>query len=65
MNQADRGDVQGLECGAKTMWNIKFHSILALSASSPVPVNVNVEGMRYSVRSQPLSGAKYFNHDVS
>lgn len=47
------------------MWNIKFHSILALSASSPMPVAVNVEGMRYSVRSQPMSGAKYFNYDVS
>ncbi|TFY52512.1 hypothetical protein EVJ58_g9975, partial [Rhodofomes roseus] len=53
----------GLECGAKTMWNIKFHSILALSANSPVPVQVSVDGMRYSVLSQTLQGAKFFNHD--
>ena len=46
------------------MWNIKFHSILALSASLPTPVEVQADGMYYTVKSQG-PGAKYFNYDVS
>ncbi|KAJ7716081.1 hypothetical protein B0H16DRAFT_1476979 [Mycena metata] len=51
-----------LEFGAKSLWNIKFHSMLSLSATSPTPVEVLANGKYFSVKSHPVTG-KYFNFD--
>ncbi|KAH9934268.1 putative polyketide synthase [Fomitopsis serialis] len=40
-----------LEFGAKRLWDVQFHSMLSLSAERPTPVDVKLEGSRWSVRS--------------
>ncbi|KAF7329008.1 Polyketide synthase [Mycena venus] len=54
-----------LEFGAKTLWNVKFHSMLSLSAPSPVPVEVVASGKYFSIKSHPVNNGKYYNHDPS
>jgi acyl transferase domain-containing protein/aryl carrier-like protein len=51
----------GLEFGAKSLWKIKFHGMLSLSAATPVKLEVAPDGKYYSVKSHPASD-KNFNH---
>ncbi|KAG2115628.1 hypothetical protein DEU56DRAFT_932582 [Suillus clintonianus] len=51
-----------LEFGARQLWDINFLFMLSLSGDQPVPVDVTIEGPRWSVRSalvnpSQLSGA--------
>ncbi|EGO26553.1 putative polyketide synthase [Serpula lacrymans var. lacrymans S7.9] len=41
-----------LEAGAKVLWNVKFHTILSMSAESPVPVEVEIDRMHWAVKSR-------------
>ena len=43
--------IQALEFGASTLWNIKFHTFLPLSQEEPRPVQVKLNGTRWSVTS--------------
>ncbi|KAJ7695179.1 hypothetical protein B0H17DRAFT_1198868 [Mycena rosella] len=52
------------EFGAKTLWNVRFHSMLSLSAPSPTPLEVVADGKYFSVKSHPANG-KYYNFDPS
>ncbi|CCM05253.1 uncharacterized protein FIBRA_07463 [Fibroporia radiculosa] len=40
-----------LEFGAKRLYDVEFHSILALSSERPAPVDIKLEGSHWSVRS--------------
>ncbi|KAG2148876.1 hypothetical protein DEU56DRAFT_909186 [Suillus clintonianus] len=42
---------QALEFGARQFWDINFSFMLSLSGDQPVPVDVSIEGPRWSVRS--------------
>ncbi|PCH38980.1 thiolase-like protein [Wolfiporia cocos MD-104 SS10] len=42
-----------LESSAKTLWNVKFHSILSLSSENPLAVNININGVHWTVTSTP------------
>ena len=44
-------DVQALEFGAFELYNIEFHSLLSLSSARPVPVQVELDGTQWSVKS--------------
>ncbi|KAK7452697.1 Mycolipanoate synthase [Stygiomarasmius scandens] len=39
-----------LEFGARTLWDVNFHSFLSLSSEEPTPVFVRTDGMRWSVK---------------
>ncbi|THU83766.1 polyketide synthase [Dendrothele bispora CBS 962.96] len=44
-----------LELGATVLWDVKFHSFLALSSEEPIPVFVKTDGLYWSVKT-PGSG---------
>ncbi|KZT01344.1 ketoacyl-synt-domain-containing protein [Laetiporus sulphureus 93-53] len=49
-----------LEAGARVMWNVQFHSMLFLSSETPNVVLVEIDRMRWSVKSlqpSPYGGA--------
>ncbi|KAJ7799753.1 hypothetical protein B0H14DRAFT_3491310 [Mycena olivaceomarginata] len=54
-----------LEFGAKSLWNIKFHSMLSLSAPSPTPVEVVANGKYFSIKSHAVNNGKFYNVDPS
>ncbi|KAJ7174132.1 acyl transferase domain-containing protein [Mycena crocata] len=41
----------GLEFGATSLFNVNFHAMLPLSAESPVPVNITLDGSYWKVTS--------------
>lgn len=45
-----------LEFGANTIWDVKFHSMLSLSQESPIPVDIKLDGLHWSVRTSTASG---------
>lgn len=49
MRGTDLAIRKAIEYGARQLWNVKFHSILSLSAPVPVAVNVSLEGLHWSV----------------
>ena len=44
---------QALEFGASAVYDVQFHGMLALSSERPLPVQVKLEGTRWSVSSAP------------
>lgn len=40
-----------LEYGAKKLWNVEFTSMLSLSSEKPIPLNVNLDGSKWTVSS--------------
>ncbi|GJJ14254.1 putative PKS-like protein biosynthetic cluster [Clathrus columnatus] len=50
-----------LEYGANTLWDITFNSMLSLSHESPIPVDIKLDGPRWSIRTSTASG--YRKHD--
>ena len=42
---------QALEFGARKLWNVRFISILGLSSEKATPVNVKLEGAKWSIES--------------
>ncbi|KAJ3873157.1 putative polyketide synthase [Lentinula edodes] len=56
----------GFELGVRTLWKIKFHSILPLTSLTPPLVAIEVEGSRYEVRScMAPSSPLFFHHNVN
>ena len=43
--------MQALEYGAKKLWNVEFTSMLGLSSERPIPINVTLDGNKWSVAS--------------
>ncbi|PCH35877.1 ketoacyl-synt-domain-containing protein [Wolfiporia cocos MD-104 SS10] len=48
-----------LESSAKALWNVKFHSILSLSSENPLAVNINIDGVHWTVTSTPTVSKHY------
>lgn len=42
---------QAFEFGAKELYDVEFHGMLPLSSDRPVPVEVKLEGTRWTVNS--------------
>ncbi|KAH7928982.1 ketoacyl-synt-domain-containing protein [Leucogyrophana mollusca] len=45
-----------LEMGAKVIWNVQFHAMLSLSAEYPGPIDIDVNRMKWAIRSHPNGG---------
>ncbi|OBZ73483.1 Nonribosomal peptide synthetase 14 [Grifola frondosa] len=45
-----------LEFGARKLWNVEFISLLALSSERPTPVEIKLDGSRWSVNSSAPAG---------
>lgn len=43
--------LQALEYGAKKLWNVEFTSMLSLSSERPIPINVALDGNKWTVSS--------------
>ncbi|TFY55679.1 hypothetical protein EVJ58_g8093 [Rhodofomes roseus] len=44
-----------LEFGAKRLWDVQFHSILSLASERPTPIDVALDGPKWSVRSAAVA----------
>jgi acyl transferase domain-containing protein/aryl carrier-like protein len=53
-----------LEFGARKLWNTRFISILGLSSEDPVPIQAELKGMRWTIRSA-APGDQYVKWPIS
>ncbi|KAH7907339.1 putative polyketide synthase [Hygrophoropsis aurantiaca] len=52
-----------LELGARVLWDVQFHAILSLSSETPVPVEMEVDELHWSITSRSGVAAKYGEPD--
>ena len=60
----DLTPVQALEFGARKLWNTRFISILGLSSEDPVPIQAELKGMRWTIKSA-APGDQYTKWPIS
>jgi hypothetical protein len=48
---------QAFEFGVRQLWNIEFISIMSLSASKPIPIDMRSDGQTWTVMSASIAGA--------